>query len=121
MQTYRFISCCRNCCVSRRVFFSMGIKVLLVVLAFTVFCMVFYEADWKQCIFFSGLNYSLYFLPDLLSVQLENILVNSDKAYVSKPIFLALPAKLAWLCVLFILRKVWKGRNNYGGFPVRSG
>lgn len=95
-------------------FVSMGIKVLLAVLALTVFCMVFYEADWKQCIFFSGLNYSLYFLADLLSVQLENILVNSDKAYVSKPVFLALPAKLAWLCVVFILRKIWKGQNNYG-------
>lgn len=95
-------------------FESMGIKALLAVLTFTVFCMVFYEADWRQCIFFSAVNYSLYFLTDLFSVQLANILVNSDKAYISKPVFLALPAKLAWLCVIFIVRKIWKGRNNYG-------
>lgn len=92
----------------------MGIKTLLAVLTFTVFCMVFYEADWKQCIFFSAVNYSLYFLTDLFSVQLANILVNSDKAYISKPVFLAVPTKLAWLCVVFIVRKIWKGRNNYG-------
>lgn len=95
-------------------YFSMGIKVLLAVLALTVFCAVFYRADWKQCIFFSAVNYSLYFLADLLSVQLENILLNSEKAYISKPVFLAVPTKLAWLCVVFLLRKVWKGRNNYG-------
>ena len=95
-------------------YFSMGIKVLLAVLTFTVFCAVFYRADWKECIFFSGLNYSLYFLADLLSVQLANILVNSDKAYISKPVFLAVPSKMAWLCVVFIVRKIWKGRNNYG-------
>ena len=95
-------------------FVSMGIKVLLAVLAFTVFCMVFYKTDWKQSIFFSGLDYSLYFLADLLSVQLENILVNSEKVYISKPVFFAMSAKLAWLCVVFILRKIWKGQNNYG-------
>ena len=94
-------------------FESMGIKVLLVVLTFMVFCMVFYEADWKQCIFFSAVNYSLYFLADLFSVQLANILVNSEKAYISKPVFLAVPTKLAWLCVVFIVRKIWKDKNSY--------
>ena len=93
---------------------SVGVKVLLAVLALTVFCMVFYRADWKQSIFFSGLNYSLYFLADLLAVQFENILVNSEEAYISKPVFFAMPAKLTWLCVVFIVRKIWKGRNNYG-------
>ena len=101
-------------------FESMGIKALLAVLTFTVFCMVFYEADWKQCIFFSAVNYSLYFLTDLFSVQLANILVNSDKAYISKPVFLAVPTKLAWLCVVFIVRKIWKGRNNYGELSHRE-
>ena len=95
-------------------FVSMGIKVLLAVLAFTVFCMVFYKTDWKQSIFFSGLDYSLYFLADLLSVQLENILVNSEKAYISKPIFFAIPSKMLWLCLVFIVRKIWKGQKNYG-------
>ena len=93
---------------------SMGIKALLAVLALTVFCVAFYKTDWKQGIFFSGLDYSLYFLADLLSVQLENILVNSEKVYISKPVFFAMSAKLAWLCVVFILRKIWKGQNNYG-------
>lgn len=39
----------------------MGVKVLLAVLALTIFCAVFYKADWKQCIFFPGLDYSLLF------------------------------------------------------------
>lgn len=70
---------------------SMGIKVLLAVPALTVLCVVFYKTDWKQSIFFSGLDYSLYFLADLILVQLENILVNSEKLYISQPVFLPCP------------------------------
>ena len=43
-----------------------------------------------------------------------NILVNSEEAYISKPVFLLLPSKMIWLCVVFIVRKIWKGRSNYG-------
>lgn len=98
----------------------MGVKVLLAVLALTIFCEVFYKADWKQCIFFSGLDYSLYCLADIVALQLENILMDSEGAYVSKPVFLALPAKLAWLCVLFAVRKIWKGKNNYEGLSHKE-
>lgn len=98
----------------------MGVKVLLAVLALTIFCAVFYKADWKQCIFFSGLDYSLYCLADIVALQLENILMDSEGAYVSKPVFLALPAKLAWLCVIFAVRKIWKGKNDYGGFSRKE-
>ena len=98
----------------------MGVKVLLVVLALTIFCEVFYKADWKQCIFFSGLDYSLLFLADIVGLQLENMLMDSEEAYVFKPIFLALPAKLAWLCVLFAVRKIWKGKNNYEGLSHKE-
>ena len=98
----------------------MGVKVLLVVLALTIFCEVFYKADWKQCIFFSGLDYSLYCLADIVALQLENMLMDSEEAYVFKPIFLALPAKLAWLCVLFAVRKIWKGKNNYEGLSHKE-
>ena len=48
----------------------MGIKVLLMVLILMAFCAVFYKADWKQCIFFSGLNYSLLFLTALFCFPL---------------------------------------------------
>lgn len=98
----------------------MGVKVLLVVLALTIFCEVFYKADWKQYIFFSGLDYSLLFLADIVGLQLENMLMDSEEAYVFKPVFLALPAKLAWLCVLFAVRKIWKGKNNYEGLSHKE-
>ena len=28
--------------------------------------------------------------------------------------FLLLPSKMLWLCLVFIVRKIWKGQNNYG-------
>ena len=88
----------------------MGIKVLLIVLVSIAFCAVFYRADWKQCIFFSMLNYSLLFLIDLFSLQIEKIFM------LSKGIsHLILPVKkMVWLCLVFLLRRMWKGRNNYG-------
>ncbi len=88
----------------------IGIKVLLMVLILMAFCAVFYKADWKQCIFFSGLNYSLLFLTDLFMLQMENMFVSDNDVLT----FLLLPSKMTWLCVVFIVRKVWKGRNNYG-------
>ncbi len=91
-------------------FFSMGIKVLAAVSLFMAFCTVFYKADWKQRIFFSGLNYSLLFLTDLFMLQMENMFVSDNDVLT----FLLLPSKMTWLCVVFIVRKVWKGRNNYG-------
>jgi len=91
-------------------FVPMWIKVLLMVLILMAFCAVFYEAEWKQCIFFSVLNYSLLFLTDLFMLQMENMLVSKSDVLT----FLLLPSKMAWLCVIFIVRKIWKGRNNYG-------
>ena len=91
-------------------FVPMEIKVLLIILIFIAFCAVFYKADWKQCIFFSGLNYSLLFLTDLFMLQMENMFVSDNDVLT----FLLLPSKMIWLCVVFIVRKVWKGRNNYG-------
>ena len=93
---------------------STGIKVSLAVLVLMVCCMVFYQVDWKQCIFFSGLNYSLLFLADIFLLQLENILIAKDEAYVSNLVFLALPAKVVWILLLFMLRRIWKDKNSYG-------
>lgn len=93
---------------------SMGIKVLLAVLAYMVIAAVFYRINWKQCICFPILNYSLLFLTDLFSLQAENILMVKNEAYASKLAFLALPAKLAWVLLLFMLRKIWKRKNSYG-------
>ena len=93
---------------------SMGIKVLMVVLMYMVFCVAFYQVDWKQCIFFSGLNYSLLFVTDLFSLQVENILIAKDEAYASNVVFLGLPAKLVWVLLLFMLRRIWKDKNSYG-------
>ncbi len=91
----------------------MGIKVLLIVLVYMVFCAVFYQADWKQCIFFSILNYSLLFLIDIFSLLVENILNFRDKLYALESDLLYLPMKLSWILLLFVLRRIWKGKKNY--------
>ena len=88
----------------------MGIKVILVILVTITFCTVFYEAGWKQCIFFSGLNYALLFLTDLFFLQIENMSISQNVVLT----FLLLPSKMLWLCLVFIVRKIWKGQNNYG-------
>ena len=88
----------------------IGIKAILIILVFIAFCAVFYEADWKQLIFFSVLNYSLLFLTDLFMLQMENMFVSKNDVLT----FLLLPSKMSWLCVIFIVRKIWKGQNNYG-------
>ena len=43
-------------------------------------------------------------------LQMENMFVSKSDVLT----FLLLPSKMAWLCVVFIVRKIWKGRNNYG-------
>lgn len=94
-------------------------KLFLVVSACMVFCMLFYRVRWKQCLFFSGLNYCLILLTDFLLVQVGSIWISrdfmQDGAYALKYLLLALIAKMTWLSLLFILRKIWKGRNDYGG------
>ena len=76
---------------------SMVIKALLVILVYTVFCKVYYWADWQHCIFFSSMNYSMLFLADLLSLQIESILIIKNEMYVSELTYLILPAKLVWI------------------------
>lgn len=92
---------------------SMGIKVMLIVLVYMVFCRMFYRADWKQCIFFSVLNYSLLFLIDVFTLLVENILNSRDKLYALESDLLYLPMKLSWILLLFVLRRIWKGKKNY--------
>ena len=93
---------------------SMGIKALLVVLVHMVFCAVFYRADWKQCIFFSLLNYSLLFLTDIFTLLIENILASREELFASEHGLLYIPMKMSWLLLLFALRKIWKDKNSYG-------
>ena len=101
-------------------FLAMEIKVLLIVLMHMVFCAVFYRANWKQCIFFPVLNYSLLFLTDLFSLQAENILMTKDGTYAPNLIVLSLPAKLVWVLLLFMLRRIWKGKNSYGELSYKE-
>ncbi len=88
----------------------MGIKVMLIILVSITFCTVFYEAGWKQRIFFSGLNYALLFLTDLFFLQIENMSISQNVVLA----FLLLPSKMIWLCLVFIVRKIWKGKNKNG-------
>ena len=92
---------------------SMGIKVMLAVLLLAVFCRLFYKTDWKQSIFFSMLNYSLLFLTDILLLLTENVLASKDKLYALDYDFLYIPMKMVWILLLFLLRKIWKGRSNF--------
>lgn len=67
LEKYRYIILYFSCFVVvyfGNYFVPIGIKVLLMISAFMVFCILFYKIDWKQCIFFSGLNYSILFLTD---------------------------------------------------------
>ena len=94
-------------------FFSMGIKVLAAVLLFMAFCAVFYKTDWKQIVFFSMLNYSLLFLTELFSLLVENVLASRDKLYALEHDLLYIPMKMVWIFLLFMIRKIWKGRSNF--------
>ena len=92
----------------------MGIKVLLIVLVYMMYCVIFYQTDWKQCIFFSILNYSLLFLIDVFSLLVENILNSRDKLYALESGLLYLPMKFSWILLLLVLRRIWRGKNSYG-------
>lgn len=91
-------------------FFPMWLKVLAAVLVYILFSTVFYEAGWKQRIFFSVLGYSLLFLTDLFTLQMEKMCVPPNGMLT----FLLLPSKMAWLCLVFIVRKIWKGKDKNG-------
>ncbi len=82
-------------------------------LILAVFCRLFYRTDWKQSIFFSMLNYSLLFLADILLLLTENVLASKDKLYALDYDFLYIPIKMVWILLLFLLRKIWKGRSNF--------
>lgn len=92
---------------------TMGIKVLISVLELMAFCAVFYKVELKQCIFFSVLNYSLLFLTDIFSLLIENILNSRDVLYASGLNFWLLPMKMVRVFLLFVLRRIWKGKNSY--------
>ena len=92
---------------------SMGIKVMLAVLLLAVFCGLFYRTDWKQSIFFSMLNYSLLFLTDILLLLTENVLASKDQLCALEYDFLYIPMKMVWILLLFMIRKIWKGRSNF--------
>ena len=93
---------------------SMGIKVMFIVLVYMVFCAMYYRTNWKQCIFFSVLNYSLLFLTDIFTLLIENILASREELLALEHDFLYIPMKMGWIFLLFVLRKIWKDKNNYG-------
>ena len=99
----------------------IGINILnpfLVIPVFMIFCMLFYHTQWKQGLFFSGLNYCLISLMDFLMLQAGNVWTLQDfmhdRWYASKLLLLALFEKMALLSMLFIFRKVWKRKSDYG-------
>lgn len=98
----------------------MGIKVLLVVLVYIAFCAFFYQADWKQCIFFSILNYSLLFLTDIFLLLIENILNSREELFVLEHDLLYIPMKMGWILLLFALKRIWKGKNSYGALSRKE-
>lgn len=99
---------------------SMGIKVLIAILVYMVFCAVFYVGDWKQRIFFSGINYSLLFLTDLFTLLVENLLNSRQELFPLEHNLLLLPMKMVRIFLLLILRRIWKGKNNYNELSNRE-
>lgn len=99
-------------------------KPCLIILVLMVCCMLFYRIRWKQGIFFSCLNYCLMLLIDFLVMQVGNIWISQDFArnveYVFQFLLLSLLAKMTWLCLLFALRKIWNGKNDYSGLSNRE-
>ncbi len=94
-------------------FLPMWMKVLLMFFVLTVFCAAFYKGKWKQWIFFSGLNYSLLLLTDLLTLLAENLLNARQELYALEHDFFLLPMKMVRIFLLLILRRIWKGKKNY--------
>ena len=99
---------------------SMGIKVLIAVLVYMTFCEVFYRAKLKQCIFFSMLNYSLLLLTDIFSLLINNIMNSKDELYALENPFLILPIKMVRVFLLFVLCRIWKGKNSYDTLSNRE-
>lgn len=93
--------------------YSMGIRVLVIVLAYMAFCAAFYRADWKQCVFFSVLAYSLPFLMDYLLLLVELLWNLGGKLNDFELDLLYLPARLGWIFLLLALRRLWKGKDSY--------
>ena len=77
--------------------YSMGIRVLVIILAYIIFCAVFYQVGWKQCIFFSVSAYSLLFLIDYFLLMVECILNLGDKLNDLEFDLLYFPARLCWM------------------------
>ncbi len=101
-------------------FIPMWTKVLLVVFIFMAFCTVFYEGECKQHIFFSVLNYALLFLADLFTLLVENLLNSRKELYAIEHNFLLFPMQMVWIFLLHILRRIWKGKNNYNELSRRE-
>lgn len=93
--------------------YSMGIRVLVTIMAYIIFCVMFYQADWKQCIFFSILAYLLLFLIDYFLLMVELLLNLGNKLNDLEFDFLYFPARLCWIFLLLVLRRIWKGKNSY--------
>ena len=99
---------------------TMAIKVLAAVLELMAFCAVFYKVELKQCIFFSTLNYSLLILTDIFSLLIENILNSKDELYALENPFWLIPMKMIRVFLLFVLRRIWKGKNSYGALSHKE-
>ena len=54
-----------------------------------------------------GIKVLMLFLTDLFSLQVENILITKDEIYASSLVVLSLPAKIVWILLLFVLRRIW--------------
>lgn len=85
-------------------FLPMWMKVLLMTSVLTIFCAVFYKGEWKQCIFFSGLNYSLLLLTDLFTLLADNLVNSRQELYALDHDFLLLPMKMVRIFLLLILQ-----------------
>ncbi len=88
-------------------------KLPLFLLGYVLLGRRYYRAGWVQDVFFSLLNYCMIFLTDFAAYCVENLWKTQGAAWEIRGWVWVLLAKVFWLGVLLVFRRIWKGRADY--------
>lgn len=88
-------------------------KLPLFILGYVLLGRIYYRAGWIQNIFFSLLNYCMIFLTDFVAYCVENLWKTQEAAWEIWEWIWLLLAKVFWLGVLFVFRRIWRGGDDY--------
>lgn len=84
-------------------------KALLFILGYVLLGRMYYKAGWVQNVFFSVLNYCMIFLTDFVVYCVENLWKTQGAAWKIWEWLWVLLAKVFWLGVLLLFRRIWRG------------